>query len=112
MIIGDGLDVALISVFVVDSDGRVVPNANNTVTFKVDNEAVAFVLGVGNGNPGAGAERDKADSRSTYHGKARVLIQSMLNSAGKVTLTATADGLASDHMEFVVAKPSDQIRNI
>lgn len=109
-IIGDGQDVALISVFVVDSQNRVVPNANNTVTFTLDNESIAFILGVGNGNPGSGAERDKSNFRSVYHGKARVLIQSKLNKEGKVKLTATAKGLESDSITFNINKPPQQIR--
>ena len=111
-IIGDGQDVALISVFVVDSENRVVPNANDTVTFMLDDESIAFILGVGNGNPGAGAERDKSNFRSVYHGKARVLVQSKLNVEGKVTLTATAEGLQSDSIHFNIKKPAKEIRTV
>ena len=109
-IVGDGQDVALISVYVVDSEERVVPDANDTVQFSVDDESIAFILGVGNGDPGAGAARDKADFRDVYHGKARVLVQSMLNVGGKVKLTATASGLRSDTIEINVEKPENKVQ--
>jgi len=111
-IIGDGQDVALISVFVVDSEGRIVPNSNNTVTFALDDESIAFILGVGNGDPGAGTARDKADFRDVYHGKARVLVQSKLNMNGKVKLTATAAGLTSDVIEINIQKPMNSIKTV
>ena len=44
----DGEDVSVLNVSAVDSDGRVVPTADNDVTFQVTG---GQVIGVGNGNP-------------------------------------------------------------
>ena len=45
---GDGNDVAIITVKVLDAKGRVVPTAENGIHFDVRN---GKILGVGNGNP-------------------------------------------------------------
>ena len=108
---GDGLDVALISVYVVDDQNRIVPNANNTITFSLDREEIAFILGVGNGNP-ACHERDKSHFRSVYHGKARVLMQSMLNANGFVKLTASSPELASDTIKIQIENLITKMKTI
>lgn len=45
---GDGNDIAIITAKVLDEKDRLVPTANDLITFKVEN---GVVLGVGNGNP-------------------------------------------------------------
>ena len=58
-----------------DAQGRVVPRANDTMRFALDDEATAFVLGVGNGDPAAGAQRDKStDMRSRSRDRRYLLI--------------------------------------
>eukprot|EP01084_Bolivina_argentea_P083666 151480_1 len=110
-IIGNGQDVALINVFVIDDKNRIVPNSTNLINFALNDQSIAFILGVGNGDP-ACHERDKGTKRSVFHGKARVLVQSMLNKGGKVTLTATSDGLTSDKIDINVKQPKDKIITI
>ena len=86
----DGVDVVVVNVAALDAQGRVVPVANNFVKFAVTG---GRILGVGNGDPGC-LEPDVASERSLFNGYAQVLVQTT-RSAGELTLTATADGLAS-----------------
>jgi beta-galactosidase len=67
-----------------------VPTASNYVNFEVAN---GVVLGVGNGDPSC-LEPDKGFGRSAFGGLARVIVQSLVNQPGPITLVATADGLA------------------
>ena len=111
-IYGDGLDVALISAYVQDNQNRTVPNANNqTITFSLDNEKIAFILGTGNGDPTC-HEPDHGSIRTVFHGKARVLVQSQLNQNGVVKLTASSPGLSSDTIEINIQKPMNEIKTI
>jgi len=50
-LIADGSDVAVISVKVVDSNGRVVPTAGDEISFEL--QGPGRILGVGNGDPGS-----------------------------------------------------------
>lgn len=86
----DGVDVVVVNVAALDAQGRVVPVANNFVKFAVTG---GRIVGVGNGDPGC-LEPDVASERSLFNGYAQVLVQTT-RSAGELTLTATADGLAS-----------------
>merc|ERR1712130_325254 len=92
-ILSDGQDVALIEVKVVDSMGRVVPNAAHMIKFDIVGDGIIY--GVGNGDP-ACHESDKGKSRSAFHGRARVIVQSILDQPGDMKLTASSDGLIAD----------------
>lgn len=85
----DGADVALVTVRVVDERGRVVPVADDEVSFHV--EGAGKVLGVGNGDPSS-HEPDKAMKRRAFNGLCLVIVQTR-KTAGPITLTATAAGL-------------------
>lgn len=85
---GDGQDVSLVTVEVVDAQGRVVPEADNLIQFHVNG---GTLLGVGNGDP-ACHESDIADQRSVFSGLALAIVQAP-RQAGKITLTADSPGL-------------------
>ena len=104
-IYGDGQDVAMISCNIVDKNGLLVPDASNKIYFTIDN-GPGFVLGVGNGDP-ACHEPDHGTSRSAFMGRARVLVQSYLNTKGTITLTAKADSLLSKSINIPVLPPKD-----
>lgn len=61
----DGDDVAVVSVTVVDREGRVVPTAQQRITFEV--EGAARLIGMGNGDPGS-HESDKPAALHRYAG--------------------------------------------
>jgi beta-galactosidase len=87
-------DVAHITVEVLDAAGRVVPTANNAISFALEGEG--RILGVDNGQPDS-HESYKGDRRSAFNGMALVLLQSNGRS-GTMTLTALSPSLASAHV--------------
>src|SRR5882724_9556506 len=105
-ILADGRDVSVVTVSVVDSQGRVVPTATNTVNLTITG---GTIIGLGNGDPIC-HESDKATNnvglRSVFNGLAQVIVQST-NSAGTIILTATATGLTSTNVSIneVVTPP-------
>ena len=75
---------------VLDAQGRVVPVADNAVTFAVSGPA--RIAGVGNGNP-SDHDPDKASRRHPFNGHCLAVVQSEGSTGGNVTLTASAAGL-------------------
>jgi beta-galactosidase len=86
----DGEDVAMFAVEVQDSQGRVVPTADNQVSFRVYGEG--RVIGVGNGDP-TSQESDKGSSRKTFSGLCMAIVQST-KTAGNLAVEAGSPGLA------------------
>ena len=86
----DGEDVAMFAVAVHDSEGRVVPVADNEVTFRVSGEGK--LIGVGNGDPTC-HESDKGTSRRAFSGYCMAIVQST-KTAGNISVEATSEGLA------------------
>ena len=95
---GDNQDVAVVQVSVLDEKGRVIPDANNRVSFKL--EGPGRILGVSNGNP-ADHDPDRASERNAFNGHCMVLIQAGTQ-AGTLKLTASSPGLKSDEQTFQV----------
>ncbi len=85
----DNADLAVVTVEVVDAQGRVVPVADNKVTFTLTGPAK--LIGVGNGDPSS-HEPDKASSRSAFNGLAQALVQTT-HTAGEITLEAASPHL-------------------
>jgi beta-galactosidase len=88
-LLADNADISVVKVEVVDAKGRFVPIADNKIRFSI--EGAGKIIGVGNGDPSC-HEPDKGSERSTFNGLAQVIVQST-HTAGKIKLTATADGL-------------------
>jgi beta-galactosidase len=87
----DNADLAVVNVAIVDGRGRVVPVADNMVTFTV--KGPGKVIGVGNGDPSS-HEPDKASARSVFNGLAQAIVQTTFQ-GGRIELTAEAPGLKS-----------------
>lgn len=87
----DGADVSLLTVKIVDAQGRTVPVATNAVTFNLTGPG--RLLGVGNGNP-ASHEPDKAKQRSAFNGLCLAIIQSA-RERGAIRIQADSPGLKS-----------------
>ncbi len=85
----DGEDVSLVTVSIVDAQGRTVPVADNEVSFEVGPNAT--ILGVGNGDPSS-HEPDKAAKRKAFNGLCQVLIQSK-KQPGSIQLKAVSRDL-------------------
>lgn len=85
----DNTDLAVITVEIVDAQGRVVPTAGNKITFALSGPAE--LIGVGNGDPSC-HEPDQASSRSAFNGLAQALVQTT-HTAGEIVLTAQSPTL-------------------
>ncbi|MBB5061850.1 glycoside hydrolase family 2 TIM barrel-domain containing protein [Granulicella mallensis] len=84
-------DVAHITVTVQDAQGRIVPTADDAITFSLT--GAGRILGVDNGQPDS-HEPYKASSRRAFNGLALVLVQSN-GRPGQITLSASSPSLAS-----------------
>ena len=91
----NGVDVAVISIQVSDEQARMVPTADNTITFGITGPGK--IIGVGNGDPSS-HEPDQFITpsatwrRSLFNGLAQVIVQTT-GEAGEIKLTASSDGL-------------------
>ncbi len=94
----DGCDVSVIKVSIKDSKGRVVPVADNLVTFSI--EGPGKIIGTGNGNPSS-HEPDKASERKVFNGYCLVLVQSY-KQAGEIKLKAFSKTLKGDELTIKV----------
>ena len=85
----DGRDIALVTVKIVDSQGRIVPVANNEVTFDVTGGG--HLLGLGNGDPSC-HEPDKGKQRSAFNGLCLAVVQSS-STQGTIAIQARSPRL-------------------
>lgn len=91
-----GKDLSFVTVKVVDSNGIMVPHADNLIHFKI--EGPGSIAGVDNGSQ---TDHDpfKADYRHAFNGMALAVIRSK-DEAGTITLTATSDSLKTATIEI------------
>jgi len=104
----DGRDVAVCTVRVLDSEGRVVPDACEEVSLKVSGDVC--ILGVGNGDP-AWQDPERPSSRGertfsvkTFGGLAQVILQSRKGGAGDATLEVSSGDLKSSSVKVTLSE--------
>ncbi len=90
-LVADGQDTVPIAISILDSQGRVVPTADNKVHFAISGPGV--ISGVGNGDPSC-HEPNQADYRSAFNGYCMVLVRADRR-GGRISLTASSPGLKS-----------------
>jgi beta-galactosidase len=90
--------VAHLTVQILDADGRVVPAADNEVTFEIQGEG--RIIGVDNGDPQS-HEDFKSNRRKAFNGLCLAIVQSTAKS-GQVRITASSPGLKSGNLTFTV----------
>lgn len=95
----DGEDLSYVKIEIVDKEGRVCPNADNQVKFKIEGEGI--IAGVGNGNP-VSHEYFKSSERKAFHGLCLAVIQSKRDK-GEICLSAESEGLQTGEV-FIKAK--------
>ena len=95
---GDGQDALVVPVCLLDAKGRVVPYANNRVSFQLSGGG--RILGVGNGNP-SDHDPDRASERNAFHGHCIVIIQAGAKPE-KLQLIATSPGMQGASVTFQV----------
>jgi len=96
----DGEDVAMIEVRVVDQEGRVAPQADNEITFRVS--GAGKLIGVGNGNP-TSHEADKGQIRRAFNGLCQAIVQAA-REAGEIRVEAESPGLKPAVLMIPVGK--------
>lgn len=106
--IADGRDMAIIRCEIVDSEGRVVPTAENVVKFEVP-EGLKFA-GVGNGNP-ISHEPEKLPERRAYCGLSQLLIQSTYT-PGEFVIFAESKGLEPYRLQLASTVPDNRLSEI
>jgi beta-galactosidase len=94
----DGEDVAIFAVEVRDAQGRIVPDTDNDVTFKVS--GAGKLIGTGNGDP-TNQQPDKGASRKAFCGLCMGLVQST-KSAGSIAVEVSSPGLSSANATIAV----------
>jgi beta-galactosidase len=87
----NGEDVSMVTVEIQDAQGRVVPTAENEVTFQVSGGGA--LIGLCNGNP-TDHEIDKSTKRKAFAGLAMAIVQAG-KQAGGLRIEATSAGLTS-----------------
>ncbi|MBA1350961.1 Ig-like domain-containing protein [Streptococcus oralis subsp. oralis] len=112
-IAADGKDLTYIYYEIVDSEGNVVPTANNLVRFQLHGQGQ--LIGVDNGEQ-ASRERYKAQAdgswiRRAFNGKGVAIVKST-EQAGKFTLTAHSDLLKSSQVTVFTGKKEDQEKTV
>jgi beta-galactosidase len=95
----DGVDVALVTVEIVDSQDRPVATAGNELTFQVNGGG--RLLGLGNGDPSS-HELDTADKRHAFNGLCVALVQTR-KSADEILVQATSPGLETGRVSLTTA---------
>jgi beta-galactosidase len=88
-IAADGEDVSVITVSVVDAQGRAVATADNLIAFEVSGHGA--LIGVGNGDPSS-HEDDKGKTRRLFSGLVSAIMQAA-RSPGPLRIVATSPGL-------------------
>ena len=80
---------AIIKVSIVDESGRMVPTADDEISFQI--EGAGEFLGTGNGNP-ASHESEKVPHRRAFNGLCQLLVNSN-GTVGDIVITATSKSL-------------------
>ena len=88
-ITADGRDLAFVEVDIVDAQGVILPQGNNSVDFSIDGPGT--LVGVDNGDA-TSHESYKGTSRSAFSGKVMAIVQST-TTPGQITLSASSGSL-------------------
>jgi beta-galactosidase len=83
--------VAHVAVYILDDKGRVVPTANNEVSFEI--EGAGLILGTDNGDP-ASHEDYKSNRRKAFNGLCLAIVKSN-GKAGRIQVKAVSPALQS-----------------
>lgn len=86
----DGQDLSFVQVEVIDSEGRLQPNADQQIDFKISGPGT--IAGLGNGSL-RDIETFQGTRCRVFHGRAQVVLRST-RQAGALKLTANGSGLA------------------
>jgi beta-galactosidase len=88
----DGDDLSFVTVTIADKDGRPVPRSSNQVSFTLSGPGE--IVATDNGDP-TSFESFQSPRRKAFNGLALAIVRTKAGQAGKMVLTATAEGLGS-----------------
>jgi len=97
----DAQDLSYITVELTDKNGIRNPKAENKVSFSIDGPGT--IIAVGNANP-VSLESFTLPQRLAWHGRCLVVVKSKTRD-GKITLTASSDGLEPSVIELESTEP-------
>ncbi|KAL2162563.1 hypothetical protein VTH06DRAFT_7477 [Thermothelomyces fergusii] len=89
---GDGRDLSFVTVAVVDENGDTVPEADNAITFSVSGPG--RIVATDNGDPADMTEFPSL-TRKAFSGLALAIVRADKGASGDITVTASAEGLAT-----------------
>ena len=92
-ILADGRDLSFVTVTVVDKNGVPAPRAASPIHFEI--EGPGEIVATDNGDP-TSFESFQSHDRKAFNGHCLVIIRAQAGLSGKITLTATADGLKTE----------------
>jgi beta-galactosidase len=87
----DGKDLSFVTLSVEDAKGLMVPNAMNEIRFSVNGPGE--IVATGNGDAVSHVSFQSKE-RNAFNGLCLAIVRAKAGEAGKITLTAEADGLA------------------
>ncbi|WP_075796247.1 beta-galactosidase GalB [Massilia putida] len=87
----DGHDLSFVTVTIADKDGRPVPRSHDRITFKLSGPGE--IVATDNGDA-TDLESFQSPERRAFNGLALAIVKTRAGEPGKLTLTASADGLA------------------
>jgi beta-galactosidase len=99
-IAADRRDVAHFTVRILDAQGRVVPVADNDVSFEIQGEGK--IIGVDNGDV-MSVESFKGNRRKAFNGLCLAIVQSTVK-PGRIQMTATSPGLKSSSVTVTTSE--------
>ena len=86
----DGQDLSFVTVTIADKDGRPVPRTHDRIAFKVSGPGE--IVATDNGDA-TSLESFQSKERNAYNGKALAIVRTRAGERGKVTVTASAEGM-------------------
>jgi beta-galactosidase len=87
----DGQDLSFVTVTIADKDGRPVPRSHDRITFTLSGPGE--IVATDNGDA-TDLESFQSPRRKAFNGLALAIVKTRAGEPGKLTLTASADGLA------------------
>jgi hypothetical protein len=91
MIRADGLDLAFVTVRVLDAEGQFAPRAKNRLRFTVDGPGE--IVATDNGDPTSFVPFQSPE-REAFNGLALVIVRAKPGETGRISLTASGEGLS------------------
>ena len=100
----DGEDLMFVNLSVVDREGRVVPNAKDSVSFSVDGPAE--IVATDNGDE-TDFDSFRSPVRRAFNGRLQAILRAKKGASGLVTVRAASQGLAEGYAMFRVVEKKE-----